>query len=122
MKRTFSVCAALLMAVSVAYGFDANVISAEQAINHIGNYATVCGKVVSAKYASAARGKPTFLNLDRPYPNQSFTALIWESDRQKFGQPESRYLGQRVCVSGMISSYKGEPEIIVRDRKQLATE
>jgi hypothetical protein len=46
-----------------------------QAKNHIGEAATVCGLVVSAKYAAASHRSPTSLNLDRAYPQQPFTIV-----------------------------------------------
>ncbi|HEV2172121.1 MAG TPA: hypothetical protein VGR71_01065, partial [Nitrospira sp.] len=87
-------------------------LTATEAKNHIGEQATVCGKVVSTRYAESSRGSPTFLNLDEPYPNQVFTILIWGSDRSKFGDPETSYRGKRICVTGKISDYKGGPEIV----------
>jgi hypothetical protein len=56
--------------------------------------ATVCGSVVSTHYAPGTKGQPTFLNLDKPYPNQVFTVLIWGESRSKFGTPESEYKGR----------------------------
>ena len=97
-------------------------ITATEAKNHIGETATVCGVVASATYASRSRGKPTFLNLDRPYPNHIFIALIWSEDRPKFGQPEVRLRGKRICVTGRIEEYRGIPEIILRNRGQLKVE
>jgi micrococcal nuclease len=94
-------------------------ISAAQASQHIGETATVCGKVVDARYASSSRGKPTFLNLDKPYPNQIFTVVIWGKDRDKFGKPEEKYKDKYICVTGDIISYRGIPEIIVRDPSQI---
>jgi len=55
-------------------------ISAEQAREHVGQKMTVCGNVASTHYASTSRGNPTFINLDKPYPNQVFTVLIWGSE------------------------------------------
>jgi hypothetical protein len=52
-------------------------LTAVEAKDHIGEQATVCGKVASTRYAATSRGKPTFLNLDKPYPSQVFTILIW---------------------------------------------
>ena len=40
--------------------------------------------VASSKFAQDSNRSPTFLNLDRPYPNQVFTAVIWGADRGKF--------------------------------------
>ena len=91
----------------------------EQAKAHLGELATIRGTVASAKYASSSRGQPTFLNLDRPYPQQIFTVVIWDTDRPQFGTPETEYLGKRICVTGQIESYRGTPEIVVKEKSQL---
>jgi len=97
-------------------------LTATEAKDHIGEQATVCGKVVSSRYAESTRGRPTFLNFDQPYPNQVFTLLIWGSDRSKFGDPETSYRGKRVCVTGKISDYKGVPEIVANAPSQVKTQ
>lgn len=51
-------------------------ITAAEAKDHIGDRATVCGKVASTHYAKSSKGEPTFLNLDKPYPKEIFTILI----------------------------------------------
>jgi DNA/RNA endonuclease YhcR with UshA esterase domain len=86
--------------------------------NHLGETGTVCGKVVSEWTASNSKGEPTFINLDEPYPNQRFTIVIWEEDRQDIGSLPSQ--GSRVCVTGKIQSYRGVPEIVVRSVGQLS--
>jgi len=97
-------------------------ITASEAKNHMGQTATVCGVVASARYADNAKGKPTFLNLDKPYPNAIFTTVIWGEDRPKFGQPETELKDKRICVTGKIEEYRGTPEITLRDRSQLKVE
>lgn len=101
---------------------SARTITAAEAKDHIGEEATVCGKVVSAKYAAASRGSPTFLNLDRPYPNQVFTVVIWGRDRAKFDKPEVDYKDKRICVTGKIESYRGVPEMVVKTPDQIKVE
>ena len=64
-------------------------ISAREAKDHVGQKATVCGKVASANYAVGSPGSPTFLNLDRAYPHQVFTIVIWGAIAQSL---ESRRL------------------------------
>ena len=76
-------------------------------------------KVVSTRYASSTKGQPTFLNLDKPYPNQIFTIAIWGNNRSKFGAPENHYKGKRIRVSGKITAYAGLPEIVGEDPKQI---
>jgi hypothetical protein len=75
--------------------------------------------VASAHFANRTTGQPTFLNLAKPYPNQVFTAVIWGSDRSKFGTPETSLNGKQVCVTGRIELYRGKPEIVVHDTNQL---
>jgi hypothetical protein len=94
-------------------------ITAAEAKDHVGDRATVCGKVASTHYAKSSKGEPTFLNLDEPYPKEIFTILIWGSDRGKFGTPESEYRGLRVCVTGKITTYRGVPEIVAGEREQI---
>ncbi len=93
-------------------------LTAEEAKEHFGQGATVCGEVVSTSYVDSSRGQPTFLNLDRPYPIQIFTVVIWGENRSKFGKPENEYKGKRICVSGKITAYAGKPEIVVSDQSR----
>jgi hypothetical protein len=94
-------------------------LTAAAAKNHVGEKATVCGKVVSARFAKESKGQPTFLNLDEPYPNHIFTIVVWGSDREKFGAIELKYSVKNVCVSGKIASFQGKPEIAVDDPGQI---
>jgi hypothetical protein len=88
-------------------------LSTTDAKSHTGEDATVCGQVASVHFAPHSRGEPTFINLEQPYPHEIFTILIWGEDRAKFGNPEAKYAGARVCVHGTITQYHGEPEIVV---------
>lgn len=97
-------------------------LTAEDASKHVGETATVCGTVASARYAEHTRGQPTFLNLDKPCPQQVFTAVIWGTNRHSFGTPETALLGKRICATGMIELYRERPEIILRSPSQLTTQ
>jgi DNA/RNA endonuclease YhcR with UshA esterase domain len=97
-------------------------LTASEAKEHFGENATVCGDVVSARYAESSKGQPTFLNLDKPYPNQIFTVVIWGSNRSKFKTPEDNYKDKKICVTGKITAYDGLPEIIAEDPKQIRVE
>lgn len=95
-------------------------IGPAEAAHHVGQTATVCGRVASARYVARVRGEPTFLNLGRAYPNELFTVLIWGSDRAKFSTPPDReFAGADVCVTGRIESYRGVPEIVVHSPSAL---
>jgi RecG-like helicase len=94
-------------------------ITAAEAKNHTGERMTVCGRVVSARYADRSKSQPTFLNLDEPFPKQIFTIVIWGDDRSKFGEPEDKYSDKRICVTGKITSYRGGPELVATDPKEI---
>lgn len=117
-RNALFVAMLLLLAVSV-YGAG-RTIAAKEAANHVGKHGTVCGTVASARFASRSRGQPTFLNLDRPYPNHIFTIVIWGSDRLKFNDaPETHYQQKAVCVTGTINAYRGRPQIIAKNPDQI---
>jgi hypothetical protein len=117
--KTRALVIPIVVVLSAALGYAQTSISAAEAKNHVGERGTVCGEVVSTHYAARSRGNPTFINLDKPYPDQIFTVLIWGSDRPKFGDPEATYRNKHVCVTGKIGDYKGVPEIIAYEPSQI---
>jgi hypothetical protein len=94
-------------------------ISATEAKNHIGEKATVCGKVAGTHYAAGSRDDPTFINLAKPYSDQVFKVVIWGRDRAKFGNPEQDYRGKRICVTGEITEFSRIPQIVATDPSQI---
>lgn len=123
--RTTVVClAALFLSLSVvapAAAQDAPEIPITEAMRHVGETVTVCGRVASAAHFANVNGRPTFLNLDRPYPDQLFTVVIWGQSRSRFDTPPERlYDGKLICVSGEIETYKGRPQIEVKSPEQIA--
>lgn len=118
MVRRLALLFILAALAAEAIGQKATITAAE-AKEHVGESATVCGVVASAKFAENTRRQPTFLNLDRPYPDHVFTVVIWGEDRARFGAPEKEYAGKRLCVTGLVKLYKDRPEIIATNPKQL---
>jgi len=100
---------------------SADKITPAQAKDYVGKQATVCGVVASANFAVRSKRQSTFLNLDKPYPNHIFTAVIRIEDRPKFGKPET-LKGRRVCVSGLVLDYRGKPQIVLEGAEQLRPE
>jgi len=92
-----------LIAGAAPAGADS--LNPEEAASHVGKNATVCGLVASATYAAGSAAAPTFLDFGRPYPNETFTAVIFGSDRKKFGTPETSLREKKVCVTGEIRLY-----------------
>ena len=124
LRAAFLCAIATLLLVLVGFGQvpTQHRLAATEAKNHLGEIATVCGNVVSTRYAASSKGQPTFLNLDKPYPAQIFTIVIWGGNRSKFGKPEGDYNGKRVCVRGKIAEYRGTPEIVADDPTKIVTD
>jgi DNA/RNA endonuclease YhcR with UshA esterase domain len=114
-----AICSFLLFACLAPFSLAEQKVSPAEAKQHIGEHATVCGAVASVRFAQRSKGQPTFLNLDKPYPNQIFTIVIWGENRTKFGTPEEKYRGKQVCVSGNVREYRGTPEMIASDPGQI---
>ena len=94
-------------------------LKAAQAKDHVGASATVCGMVVAANYAARTKGEPTYLYLDKAYPNHIFMVVIWGEARPRFGKPEVTYGGKKICVSGRIQSSRNVPQIVVSEPSQI---
>jgi len=105
--------------LAITFAQAQKTLTAPEAKDHVGDRATVCGEVASTRYARSSHGSPTFLNIDKPYPNQIFTVLIWGTDRPKFGAPEQAYSGKRICVTGNITVYRGVPEVVAYEPSQI---
>ena len=108
--RKYSAAAFLLSVVLIPAA--AQTIPSTDAKNHIGENATVCGLVAGKATAAHSQGTPTFIDLDKPYPNESFTVVIWERDKAAVGSVPSS--GQ-LCITGTITSNRGRTEIVLHD-------
>jgi hypothetical protein len=116
MRRIIASLGVLLLSTAAV---SANLTTSEAA-KHVGDNATVCGIVASVHTATGSKGSPTFVNLDKPYPNQAFTILIWGDDLRKFSPVPSTWNGKQVCATGTISLYRNVPEIVARDAGQIS--
>ena len=89
----------------------------EEAAKHVGEMATVTGKVDGVHQSGKGN---IFLNMGGKYPNQAFTAWVPSASAAQFSNPQ-QYEGQTVSASGKITLYHGKPEIIVTSPSQITT-
>jgi hypothetical protein len=85
-------------------------ISAGKSNEHVGETATVCGNVNTVRWLYSEPGHPTWININRPYPNMKFNAVIWGEQRREWSlnnKPEVMYAGKQICVTGVIETYNG---------------
>ena len=104
----------------IAKDFGKGKINTMQAKDFIGKEACVCGKVVSTKYKENGTTNPTYINLDKKYPEQVFTLMIYGDDRAGFSyKPEEFLQGKTICIKGRVSEFRGTPQIIAGKEKQV---
>lgn len=72
-----------------------------------GEKITVCGTVVSTR---ESRSGNIWLNLDKKYPNQIFSAYIKKEHIVNFPySPEKELLDKKVCLKGEVADFSGKP-------------
>ncbi len=95
-------------------------ISAGEVKNNVGKIVTVSGKVVNGSYLSRAYNQPTLLNIDKAFPNEIFTVVIYGENRKAFGyNPEEVLLGKNISVTGKVTMYYGKPQVEVVKPEQI---
>ena len=100
--------------------FGKGKINTLQAKENIGKETCVCGKVVSTKYSENGKTNPTYINLDKKYPEQVFTLMIFGKDRENFSyKPEEFLQGKTICIKGKVGEFRGTPQIIANKEKQV---
>lgn len=105
---------ALLLFLLSACTTKAQTITPDQAKDYVGKTVTVCGEVKSTHSTK----KAAFMNFGEAYPNQTFTAVIFDSFQYNFPDLKN-YNHKNICVTGKIELYKGKPEIVLRESKQI---
>lgn len=82
-----------------------------------GKTVTLCEKVTSTHVTKSGN---ILLNFGKPYPNNSFTVVIFPNDSAKFTYNPSETLKDKViCVTGIVKMYNGKPEIIVSKEDEI---
>ena len=109
----------LLLTIALVQMPPLGPLTGTEAKAHIGEEATVCGFVASTRYLDTSDNRATFLNFDKPNPNQTFTVVIFGDHRDKFDRPEVRYKDKQICVTGRIAEFRGTPQIIATELRQI---
>jgi len=90
------------------------VVSPVEASAYVGKYVTVKGYIAQV----TKREKIAYLNFVEEYPRSPFAAVIFASRFSDFGNIQ-KYEHRNVEVTGIVSTYKGNPQIILNDPSQI---
>ena len=117
--RTTALSAALALVCALALAQETKTnapvkITASAAKKHINADAVVAGKIAEVYRTD----RLVRLNFDKPFPNQTFTAVIFADKTNLFPEVE-KLKDKNVEISGTIADYRGRPEIILTSTNQL---
>lgn len=110
----------LLFAVSLlaltAFAQEKPTYPVAEAASHVGEEATVTGKVVAV--TKSGKGN-TFLNFGDRFPRQTFSGVIFASSEEAVGDVK-QYEGKEVAVTGRIEmSPEQKPQIVIKKAEQI---
>lgn len=90
--------------------------------NYLGQTITASGSITSVSYKPDVNGRPTWIEVGAQFPDPSrLTLLIWGNDRPTFEpQITEKIIGDKACVTGEVSEYRGDVQIQLRNSDQLA--
>lgn len=88
-----------------------NWVMSNETGEYLGQVITVRVELSHCSYRANVNGSPTFCN-DQPYPEHTFTYLVWGKDWSHFDQT-------CVLVTGEIVEYDGKTQIVVEEEGQV---
>lgn len=112
MKPFHLIAAITLLALTACHS---DPIQATEAAQRVGQEVTVkdlCTNVTTSKHGNL------FLTFGPKYPHETFTVFIPAKFAPLFDNP-TKYVATEVTITGTVVSYKGKPEIVVTERKQI---
>lgn len=101
------------------FGYRINSISAYNADRYIGEVMNVYGKITEVYYSRET--DEYFLYMGLYYPYQDFTAVVpGYIARRHSRRPEYYFNNQYINVTGLITSFDGKPETVIKEDFQLS--
>lgn len=78
---------------------------------------TVCGTVVGSRYSRTGN---LWLNLDKQFPNQTFSVFVRKQDLPNFSEdPKVVLENQQVCFTGKVENFNGTPTMNIEREENL---
>jgi len=100
------------------YGYRIQTISVFDAKYKLGEVAMVYGRVYATWHNQETDDYLLFFGGD--YPAQQFTVVLPGRVARKINwRPERYFLGEHITITGLITTFDGIPEIIIKDRRQV---
>ena len=99
-------------------GYRIDMISAYDAMYYRGEVMTVYGRVSDVYYSRNT--DEYFLYFGPYYPYQDFTVVMPGYLARRYSRnPERYFMDRHLAVTGLITTFEGEPEIVVKKDFQI---
>ncbi len=100
------------------YGHRIQTISVFDAQYNLGEVAMVYGRVYATWFNKETDDLLLFFGGE--YPSQAFTMVVPGNVARRYSwRPERYFLGQHISATGLITSFEGRAEMLVKKRSQL---
>jgi len=101
-----------------SYGYRLQSISVFETKYNLGEVAMVYGRIYSTWHNVETDDYLLFFGGEYPY--QQFTVVLPGYVARRFSwRPERYFLGEHLTVTGLITTFDGTPEIIVKNKRQV---
>jgi len=99
-------------------GYRIEMISAYDAMFYMGDVMTVYGQVTDMFYVRET--DEYFMYFGAYYPYQDFTVVMPGYMARRYShRPERYFIGRYMATTGLITSFNGEPEMLVKESFQI---
>jgi hypothetical protein len=100
------------------YGYRIQTISVFDAKYNLGEVAMVYGRVYATWHNKQTDDYLLFFGGDYPY--QQFTVVLPGRVARRYSwRPERYFLGEHITATGLITTFDGIPEIVVKHKRQI---
>jgi hypothetical protein len=116
-RRSVPLALGVALLVALPLLAAGTVIPDTEAAKHVGETVSVKGVVASV---AVGRGDTTYVNFGKPYPNQTFSAVIYKEARSRFADP-AKWKGKTITVTGTVKlNSRKMPHIVLENPSQVS--
>jgi len=117
-RKTISVALFFIVFISMKT-YAQQTISADSAKHFVNKLVFLKGTVVDT-YITKGDKPNIILNIDKKYPNQTMSVVIFNSNIEQFSYNPAAFLkDKKVKIKGKITMYKGKPQIILKKESDI---
>jgi DNA/RNA endonuclease YhcR with UshA esterase domain len=121
MKTKLHFIAFFLLILLVKTQAQADTITTDLAAKYVDKMVVLKGKVINITRRLSSKGENMlYLDLDKKYPDNAITIVIFKEALDKITLSEDELIGKMANITGTITIFKDKPNIAVRAIEQIS--